>query len=105
MVLPDEFLTHPLCHTADDARYHLAFGLTGQGVHLLQPVANGLFGFVADGTGIEQHDVRLLKLFGQLRTGRLHHGSNHLAVCHIHLAAIGLNVEAFRGQDCCVQCL
>ena len=54
---------------------------------------NLLLSIVAHGTGVQEHGISLVYIVGGLIACHLHDRGNHLRIGHIHLTAIGLNIQ------------
>jgi len=64
-------------------------------VDLLEAHAHRLLGLLADGTGVEQHEVGIGEVVGGVKTFVKQNARHDFRVREIHLAAIALNVKPF----------
>ena len=94
----DDFITLGLRHTAGDGDHHRRVGAGAGGFPVAQTAQLGkhlLGGFLADVTGVQDHQVGLVR--GRAKgivQGRQNVGHT-LGVVDVHLAAIGFNKEFF----------
>ena len=88
----DEVFLNSLCHTTHDSDNEFAVASLAECVERFKTVKDFLLGIVAHRTSIEHHHLRVLKGLGRLVACGLHNSRYNLAVSHIHLAAICLNV-------------
>ena len=97
MVL-DEVVLHALGHAAKNAdnQLRIALFLLSEGVQLGQSVVNLVFGILAHRTRVQKHGVGLVSRFARLVARHLHHRGNHLRISHVHLAAVGFDIEFFH---------
>ena len=80
-------------HAAADADEHV-FPLRLDGLPAPQLVEHLLLRLVADGAGVEQQHIRLLRRFHHGRPATLAQQIRHARrVVHVHLAAVGFDVE------------
>ena len=84
-----------LCHTADDAK-HVA--RTFVALELAHPSQHALLRVIAHGTGVDQHDVRHGRIVGARVARTLQDSEHQLGVRDVHLAAVGLDVNAGHRQ-------
>ena len=104
MMLTDEVVFHPFCHTAqhtDDKAGHavlhtLALSPLAKGIQFFQPMIDLVLCILAYRTGIQEDRIRLFHIVTCLIPRHLHDRSNHFGVGYIHLTAIGLNIEFFH---------
>ena len=97
VVLLDQLPLSTLRHTAEDADDDTAALLAADGVIVSDAVENFLLGIVAHRAGIEEDSIGQLRVFGQVKAVHLHDGCDDFAVGDIHLAAIGLYIDAAGG--------
>ena len=83
----------PLRHAADDAE-HPAGALVP--LELAHPADHPLLGVVADRAGVDQHDIGVRRLLGADVALTAEQAEHQLGVGHVHLAAVGLDVDALR---------
>jgi hypothetical protein len=88
--------TQPLRHASHHAEYP-----TGPLVPLKLPYSSDdpLLRIVADGTGVHQHDVCVLRILGPHVALAAENSEHQLGVGHIHLATIGLDVDALHDRQ------
>ena len=91
MVL-DEVILHALSHAAQYAENHLSslLLLSMQGV---EAMVNLVLRILTNAAGVQEDGISLFFLLANFVACHLHHRGNYLAVCHVHLAAIGLNKQ------------
>ena len=94
----DQLLLQTLGHTADDAHDQSGVG-PAVAFHLGQTAPDALFGIVADRTGVDQDNVRLVDPLGIYVPFALHHGDHDLGVADIHLAAVGFDKSLRPAPD------
>ena len=92
-MMGDKVVFHPLGHAAHYPYDKGTFFL--QCVKEIQAVPYFLLGIVADGASVHKHGIGLVQRLHRRIAGHLHDGSYHLAVGHIHLAAVGLDKQFF----------
>ena len=95
-VVADERIFHTLGHTPYHSYYQPAPFAAAQRPEILQAREDLLLGVVADGAGVEDHGIGLLGALHGLVPGDTHNRGHHLAVGHIHLAAICLYIQFFQ---------
>ena len=100
----DQLLLQALGHTADDAHDQSGVG-PAVAFHLGQTAPDALFGIVADRTGVDQDNVRLVDPVGIYVPLALHHGDHDLGVADIHLAAVGFDKKFASGARQGAQCI
>ena len=72
---------------------------------LAEPAEHALLGVLANGAGVENHRVCVVRALHQLHAGALEHAGHELGVRHVHLAAVGLEEDAFHeGADGSTAC-
>ena len=94
--LLEQSRTQPLGHAA-----HHAEDVAGTLVplKLAHPPDYPLLGIVADGAGVDQHDVRVARILGADIPLAPEETEHQLGIGHVHLAAVGLDVDPFgHGQ-------
>ena len=62
-------------------------------LQLAHPPDHPLLGVVAHGAGVDQHDVGVRRLLGPHVALPAEHPEHELGVGHVHLAAVGLDVD------------
>jgi hypothetical protein len=90
--LIEERGAEPLRHASHYAE-HVAGTLVA--LQLSHPADHPLLSVVADGAGIHQHDVGPRRLVGAHVPLAIEEPEEKLRIGHIHLAAVGLDVDAF----------
>ena len=93
VVVLDEVVLHPFRHAAQDADDESVLLLAAQRVQRLQPVDDFLLRIVAHGACVEEYGVGIFQPVAHLVACHLHDGCHHFAVCHVHLAAVGLDEQ------------
>ena len=91
----EEVVGHALghaAHDADDAARALAFG----GAEEAEFAEGLVLGLGADAAGVDDDDVGGVLVGGAGVAARLQQGADGLAVAHVHLAAVGVDVEEHR---------
>ena len=91
MMILQQVVLHALCHTSQHTDNEWA--LATHRIQRIQTMVDFLFGIVADGTGVQEYGIGLVKLLGSLVASHLHDRGHHLGVGHIHLTAVSLNIE------------
>ncbi len=87
----EDLFFEPFGHTADEA--HFESGVAAfEPAEMLKPVAHGLFGLVAHGTGIDQDQVGGFGAVGNGITLALEDGSHDFAVVGVHLTTVGFDI-------------
>ena len=92
----EQALAQVLGHAAGHA-HHQARALALEAGELAQPAQHALLGMLPDRAGVEDHRVGVLGALHQRQAGALEHARHHLAVRHVHLAAVGLEEHALHG--------
>ena len=92
----EQFLLHPLGHAAQHADHHAAAPLLLLTEHV-EAAQHALLGIVAHRTGIDQDQVGLVERPARPVAGFLQDRKNDLAVVHVHLAAVGLDIHIHLG--------
>ncbi len=59
---------------------------------LAEHPVNGFLRVLADGAGVHQHDVGALRIVGEVTAHLAQHSHQPLAVCHVLLTAVGVDV-------------
>jgi hypothetical protein len=59
----------------------------------LQTMLHTLLGIVANRARVQQNNIRIGYIVGQLSIGGLQNGSYHFTIRHVHLAAVGFDIE------------
>ena len=91
MMMFEQIALHTFCHTAEHTDNQRAFA--AHGMQGFETVINLLLGIVADGTGIEKYGISLVKAVDGLVACHFHHAGHNLGIGHIHLAAVGFDIE------------
>ena len=91
--LGDQLLLGHAAAKADDLLGVFLFGVS-QNTHVAE---HTLLGVLPDGTGIEDHQIRLLGVLGEGKAALSQHTHQLLAVRHILLAAEGVNAGPGMG--------
>ena len=89
---------HALRHAAGDAENHLRAPLL-QAFQLGDPSEHAALRVLADRACVDEHEVGLSRLADQFVSARAEDPFHQLAVSHIHLAPVGLDVRAPRGAS------
>ena len=79
-----------LCHAATQADDHLRIFLLGVG-QCTQVTKHAILRMLADGAGVQDHQIRFGGLVRQGKTAVCQHAHQLLAVCHVLLAAKGIH--------------
>ena len=95
MMVLYQILADTLCHAAQYAENDLT-SFSFFGIKCFQTVVNLVFCVLSYGTSIEENSISFVFVLTHIVSCHLHHGSNHLRVCHIHLAAVCLYIEFFH---------
>ena len=86
----EKLRTEPLRHAARDSddgpRLHAALELTEAAEH-------ALLGVLANGAGVHQDHVRAIRDVHRLITVRCERAEHQLGIAHVHLAAVGFDVD------------
>ena len=86
----EQLRTEPLRHAPSDAddrpRLHVPF-------ELAQPAEHALLSVVADRAGVDEDDVRSVGSFDGIIAMRRELSEHQLGVAHVHLAAVGFDVD------------
>ena len=93
VVFCDEHILHALGHAANDAYEQPATTLATQGVELIEAGKDALLGIVAHRAGVDKYGIGLVEVLARVVTGHLHDRGHQLAVGHIHLASVGLQIQ------------
>ena len=91
IIIIDEHLLQSLRHTADNAHNQAARPAPTQRIDLVEPRKNFLLGIIANGACVDKNGIGIVDAFGGVVARHFHHRSHHLAIRHIHLAAIGFD--------------
>ena len=83
----------PLRHAADHAE-HVAGPLVA--LQLAHAADHPLLGVVPHGAGVDQHDVGVGRIVGAHVALAAQDAEHELGVRHVHLAAVGLDVDALH---------
>ena len=68
-------------------------------IQLCQTVDDLGFGILPDSAGVEQNDIGVLNSIGDAMTALGEEACHQLAVAHVHLAAVGFNIDMPRLRD------
>lgn len=91
-VVVDKVVFDALRHASDDPHNRAAWAAFAfQRGEELQSAEDFLLGVVAYGASVQEYGVGLFDVVGRGVARHFHHCGHHLAVGHIHLAAVGLN--------------
>ena len=93
VVVVEQILLGAFGHAAEHADNKPSLAAAAQGVERFEPVVDFLLGVLAHGTGVEEHGVGIGNVSAHVVIGRLHYGGDHLAVGHVHLAAVCLDIK------------
>ena len=90
-VVAQQLFAHALRHAAYDTDHASLAVLAAR--QFLQAVLNALLGIITNGAGVKKNDVRLVDVVGVIGIGGAQDSRYHLAVSHVHLAAVGLYIK------------
>ena len=91
--LRSETLRHAAGNAHDGRRRHVP-------LQLAKPADDPLLGMIADRAGIDENDVRTLWTFHRDVPMRRELAEHQLGITHVHLAAVGLDVDRWHGARC-----
>ena len=97
MMFLQKFFLRPFCHTSQHTDDY-ASALSLLAVPVFQTAQYLLFSGCTYRTGIQKNCVRLIRILADFVSCHIHDGSDHLAVCHVHLAAVCFYEKLFHHQ-------
>ena len=92
-MLVDECIFHALCHATYNAHNQAFAAAALQRVQLVEARENLLLGVVANRAGVDEDCIGFVEVLGYVVACHFHHRSHNFAVCHVHLAAVGFDVQ------------
>ena len=91
MVVFNQVVFHALGHAAQHAQNHLS-ALLLLGVQRVKSVVNLVLRILSHAASVHKYGVGIGFVLAHFVASHLHHRSHHLAIGHVHLAAVGLNI-------------
>src|SRR5690606_19507167 len=93
LFLVQQLRAQPLGHTAQHTEPKARIVLALLSAHLPEPATDFLLGILADGAGIEQHDVGLPRIIRKAVTILLKHRGADFRIGYVHLASVRLQID------------